>query len=450
MPIAIVLILLVAGSLLFHFLSPWWFTPIASNWQMMDDTVNITFWVTGIVFVAVNLFMAYAIIRHRHRKGQRAKYEPENKRLEWWLTIVTTFGVAAMLTPGLFVWAKFINVPEDATVVEALGQQWSWSFRLPGKDGVLGTTGARLTSLENPFGIDPEDPKGRDDVLISSSELHLPVGKPVKLLLRSNDVLHDFTVPQFRVKMDVVPGTVTHLWFTPTKTGAFEVLCEELCGVAHFAMRGRVVVDEEPVYQTWLAGQPTYSQSSTQIAGDATAGKAAFSTCSACHGANAEGNQSINAPKLAGQVPWYLERQLTNFKHGLRGTRDDDVYGKQMAAFAAALDDHAIKNVMAYLATLPDGRAPPTVKGDIARGKSLYMTCGECHGSAGEGIWSTKAPRLAQMSDWYLARQLRNFRQGIRGSHPQDYQGAQMGFMARTLTRDEEINDLLAYIDTLR
>ena len=76
MGIAVVLILLVVGSVLFHFLSPWWFTPIASNWQMMDDTVNITFWVTGIVFVAVNLFMAYAIIQHRHQKGRRAKYEP--------------------------------------------------------------------------------------------------------------------------------------------------------------------------------------------------------------------------------------------------------------------------------------------------------------------------------------------------------------------------------------
>ena len=124
MPLAIALIVLVVGSLLFHFLSPWTFTPIASNWGMIDNTVDITFVVTGFVFVAVNLFMAYAIIRYRHKEGAKAKYEPENKKLEVWLTILTTIGVAAMLTPGLFVWAKFVNVPEGAVEIEAVGQQW--------------------------------------------------------------------------------------------------------------------------------------------------------------------------------------------------------------------------------------------------------------------------------------------------------------------------------------
>ena len=120
MPLAIVLIVLVVGSLIFHFLSPWTFTPIASNWGMIDTTVDITFVVTGVVFVAVNLFMAYAIIRYRHKEGAKAKYEPENKKLEVWLTVLTTIGVAAMLTPGLFVWAKFVNVPDDATEIEAI------------------------------------------------------------------------------------------------------------------------------------------------------------------------------------------------------------------------------------------------------------------------------------------------------------------------------------------
>ncbi len=111
MPLAIALIVLVVGSLVFHFLSPWTFTPLASNWGMIDFTVDITFVVTGIVFVAVNLFMAYAIIRFRYREDARAKYEPENTKLEVILTVVTTIGVAAMLTPGLFVWAEFVNVP---------------------------------------------------------------------------------------------------------------------------------------------------------------------------------------------------------------------------------------------------------------------------------------------------------------------------------------------------
>src|SRR5262245_43438708 len=117
MALAIALILLVVGTVLFHFLSPWWFTPIASNWTTVDETVNVTFWVTGIVFVAVNLFLAYAVLRYRHRKGHKAHYEPENRKLEWGLTLVTSVGIAAMLAPGLAVWAKFVTVPPDASTV---------------------------------------------------------------------------------------------------------------------------------------------------------------------------------------------------------------------------------------------------------------------------------------------------------------------------------------------
>src|SRR6266404_4085642 len=121
MTLACAVIALVIGTVLFHFLSPWWFTPIASNWTTMDDTVNLTFWVTGAVFVAVNLFMAYCIVRYLHRKGTKAHYEPENKKLEWWLTIVTSVGIAAMLAPGLLVWAKFVTVPAGASEMEVVG-----------------------------------------------------------------------------------------------------------------------------------------------------------------------------------------------------------------------------------------------------------------------------------------------------------------------------------------
>ncbi|MFG3756169.1 hypothetical protein, partial [Klebsiella pneumoniae] len=91
------------------------------------------FWITGIVFVAVIGFMAYCVFRFRHREGQRAAYEPENNKLESWLTIGTAIGVAAMLAPGLVVWHQFVTVPEEATDVEVMAQQWRWSYRLPGK-----------------------------------------------------------------------------------------------------------------------------------------------------------------------------------------------------------------------------------------------------------------------------------------------------------------------------
>lgn len=452
MALAIAIVLLVIATVAFHFLNPWWFTPIASNWGLMDDTVNLTFWVTGAVFVAVNLFMAWTIVRYRHRKGreQRAEYEPEYKKLEWWLTGLTALGVAAMLAPGLFVWGKFVTVPAEATVVEALGQQWSWSFRLPGKDGALGAVDASLIAAANPFGIDPNDPKGQDDVLIAGGELHLPIDRPVKVLLRSKDVLHDFTVPQFRVKMDLVPGMITYLWFTPTRTGAFEILCEELCGLGHFAMRGSVVVDHDSAYQAWLAGQPTYAQVAGRAAGDAAAGQVAFAVCTACHGAQAEGNAALNAPKLAGQPGWYLARQLHNFKQGIRGGAPGEEIASQMMTMAMPLDEATIDNLVAHVATLPDAPAPVTVKGNAARGASLYRTCAYCHGAAGQGSWSTSAPRLANMSDWYLARQLTNFEQGHRGRHAQDFSGAQMVRMSRLVAGEQATADVVAYINTLR
>jgi len=450
MAIAFAVILLVVGTVLFHLLSPWWFTPIASNWKMMDQTVNLTFWVTGVVFVAVNLFLAYAVIRYRHRKGLQAKYEPENKKLEWWLTVITALGIAALLAPGLTVWANFVTVPKNASIVEVLGQQWSWSYRFPGADGKLGTTDASLITLDNPFGMNPDDPAGKDDVLVQSQQLHLPIDVPVKMLLRSKDVNHQFAVPQFRVKMDMVPGTTTFFWFTPTRTGEFDALCEQLCGLAHFAMRGRVVVDYKAAFADWLKQQPTYAQMQARTAGDPHAGQSLYATCVACHGPQAQGNQSVNAPKLSGQASWYLARQLDDFKQGLRGAGVQDVYGKQMTAFAGTLaDDQAVRNIVSYIATLADQPAESTVKGNVEHGKSLYVTCASCHGTEGQGLWSTNAPRLSGMSDWYLARQLNNFRKGVRGAHREDFHGSQMASMSQMLTDDKSVDDVVAYIRTL-
>jgi cytochrome c oxidase subunit II len=265
MIIAVALIVLVVGSVVFHLLSPWWWTPIASNWGYIDDTINLTFWITGVVFVAIGLFMAYCVMRFRHRPETRAAYEPENKKLEWWLTIVTSVGVAGMLTPGLFVWNQFVTVPAGADTIEVMGQQWQFSFRLPGKDGVMGTSDTRNVTPENPFGLNPSDPNGQDDVLIAGEDLHLPLNRPVKVLLRSIDVLHDFYVPQFRAKMDMVPGMITYFWFTPTRAGTYESICAELCGTGHYTMRAVVVVDEESAYQAWLQQQSTFKQSQAAL-----------------------------------------------------------------------------------------------------------------------------------------------------------------------------------------
>ena len=260
MIVAIGLLAVAVGTVVFHFWSPWWWTPIASNWGYIDDTIILTFWITGVVFIAVVLFMAYCVMRFKYKPEARSLYKPENHKVEWWLTGLTTVGVAGMLIPGLFVWNQFITVPDDATEVEVLAQQWSWSFRLPGKDGKLGTSNVRLINDDNPFGVDPKDANGQDDVLIDGEDLHLPLNKPVKVLLRSIDVLHDFYVPQFRAKMDMVPGAVTYFWVEPTRAGTFDILCFELCGVGHHAMRSQVVVESDAAYGTWLAQQTTFKK----------------------------------------------------------------------------------------------------------------------------------------------------------------------------------------------
>jgi cytochrome c oxidase subunit 2 len=260
MAIAIALVLIVVGSVLFHFWSPWWFTPVASNWGSIDDIIIITFVITGLVFAAVVLFMAYAIYKFRHKEGRRADYEPENKKLEFWLTIATTAGVIGLLAPGLVVWADFVIVPEGAAEVEAVGEQWQWTYRFPGADGKLGTTDATNITYDNPFGMNSDDPDGQDDVLIEDYELHLPIGSPIKVLLRSKDVLHDFYVPQFRAKMDIVPGLVSYFWFTPTREGTFDLICAELCGTGHYNMKGKVTVESEAAFQAWLTNYPTYAE----------------------------------------------------------------------------------------------------------------------------------------------------------------------------------------------
>ncbi len=264
MIITFVLFLVVVGTLVFHFWSPWWLTPLASNWGGMDETLLLTFWVTGGVFMAVGLFMVYCVWRYRYQKDRKSEYKPEDKKLEFHLTWITAVGVVALLAPGLVVWNDYVKVPENALKMEVLAYQWGWKYRLPGNDGVLGKTDINYINDENPFGLIPEDKNGKDDLLVDSDVLHLEIDKPVKFELRSLDVLHNFYVPEFRAKMDMVPGMVTFYWFTPTKTGEYEILCAELCGTGHYAMVGTVIVEEESDYINWLVQQITFENALAQ------------------------------------------------------------------------------------------------------------------------------------------------------------------------------------------
>ncbi len=198
-----------------------------------------------------------------------------------------------------------------------------------------------------------------------------------------------------------------------------------------------------------LAILTLFAGASSLSAQDAEAGKASFATCAACHGANAEGNKALNAPALASQEAWYVERQLKNFKAGIRGT-GADVLGAQMAPMAAMLaTDADIKNVAAFIAALSPASLTHDGGGNVAAGQGLYATCAACHGAAGEGNAALNAPSLSIQQDWYIVRQLENFKSGARGAHADDAFGAQMRPMAMMLADAAAMKNVAAYIASL-
>ena len=191
-----------------------------------------------------------------------------------------------------------------------------------------------------------------------------------------------------------------------------------------------------------------FGQAPTAMAaGDPEKGKELFQMCAACHGQNGEGSTILNAPINAGQNEWYVVRQLKNFQSGIRGSDPRDTFGMQMRPMAMILvDDGAVQDVAAYVTSLEAPRPPATVTGDIEAGRKAYVPCAPCHGDRAEGAKSLNAPTLAHQFDWYIVRQLQNFKQGIRGSHTKDIYGAQMQPMAQMLATDEQVNDVAAFI----
>ena len=186
-------------------------------------------------------------------------------------------------------------------------------------------------------------------------------------------------------------------------------------------------------------------------AADAAAGQAAYAVCAACHGQQGEGNVAMNAPRLAGQEGWYIARQLAAYRDGIRGTAPGDTYGMQMRPMAMAVADPAAEaNLIAYIESLPVVDSAPTVTGDVAAGQAGYAVCAACHGQQAEGIEALGGPRLAGLDDWYLVRQINNYNNGLRGYDPKDTYGMQMKPMAAVLSTEKAINDVVAYINTLK
>jgi cytochrome c oxidase subunit 2 len=181
-------------------------------------------------------------------------------------------------------------------------------------------------------------------------------------------------------------------------------------------------------------------------------GKMLYITCIACHGDKGQGNQALGAPALVNQEGWYLKRQLNNFKRGIRGSDPEDVNGIQMAAIAKTIKDEAAMDaVIDYIKTFPKVITKKTVAGDVENGKQYYnMICGACHGPNAKGNKILNAPRLTGIDDWYLVDQYKKFRDNKRGVHPEDTFGKQMQLMSNALPTEEAINNVIAYIHSIK
>jgi cytochrome c553 len=185
--------------------------------------------------------------------------------------------------------------------------------------------------------------------------------------------------------------------------------------------------------------------------GDGDMGSQLYQLCAQCHGPEGAGDAIALAPAIAGMPEWYVKAQLVKFHSGARGTHPDDVAGMRMRPMSLSLrDETQIADVAAYVAGLPPVPPEPTlVGGDAVRGKTLYAPCTACHGPDGTGIEQLNGAPLRGVNDWYLLRQMHNFRTGIRGTNPKDTSGALMRPMSMTLPDEQAILDVIAYITTL-
>ena len=208
--------------------------------HLVDGVIGYLTWTTGAAFVVVCVVLAITLIRDRARPARRhGAYTLGNSRRERALMFavgLTMFlGIDAVLAARAMrdLSGRFWNYPDGdarAVRVEVTAQQWSWTFRTAGPDGRFATA---------------------DDV-VTLNELHVPVGRPIYLKLRSVDVVHAFYLPNFRTKLDAIPGTTTRMWFEARVAGRYEIACSQHCGVSHTRMRGLLLADTEPDYRVWL------------------------------------------------------------------------------------------------------------------------------------------------------------------------------------------------------
>ncbi len=232
--------------------------------RRIDAQFALTLAVAGIAFVLAQGLLGLFIVQYRERRGRSARYVHGNTVIEAGGAVVvgTVFITLAVL--GQKVWAELHlqGTPPGALPIEITAEQFAWNIRYTGPDGTFGRTSPALYDpAENPVGILPGDPAGKDDI-VSLNTLTVPVGRPVELRLRAKDVIHSFFMPVLRIKQDAVPGMEIPLRFKAEKTGTYEIACAELCGLGHYRMRGTLQVVEPAQFESWLAEQASPSEPS--------------------------------------------------------------------------------------------------------------------------------------------------------------------------------------------
>jgi cytochrome c oxidase subunit II len=230
--------------------------PITSTAMLVDRQYDLTLCVAGVVFVFAQLGLAYAVLRFRDR-GQRARFTHGNLTMEVLWTFITLLVFLSLAIAGRKAWAQDRYTPEapGAIQVEVTTTQFVYTFRYPGEDGKFGRLDPRLISAPagNPLGLDPNDSAGRDDIVVPA--LTVPVNRPVELLLRSQDMVHNFFVRELRLQQDAVPGMMIPLQFTANRIGQYEIVCTQLCGLGHNTMHSFLTVVSESDYDSFLKRQ---------------------------------------------------------------------------------------------------------------------------------------------------------------------------------------------------
>jgi cytochrome c oxidase subunit 2 len=250
----LIFILIIAALYLF-IAQPYWFPTLASeHGSRIDSLFMAVLIVSGIAFVLVQGALGYFVARYGANGGERAAYWHDNPKAEAILLITTAVILTVLVFMGQRVWASiyFADEPANATIIQITGEQFTWNFHYAGRDGQFGRTDTKLITSTNSIGLDREDPAGKDDI-VSIGIMHVPVSKPVRVRLRSKDVIHSFFLPNIRIKQDAVPGMGIEVWFTPTKPGQYEIACAELCGIGHYRMKAALTVDEsQEKFDQWL------------------------------------------------------------------------------------------------------------------------------------------------------------------------------------------------------